>query len=393
MSDHTDAPGRGFDRAEFETRLTRAQAAMTRNELDALVVTTPHNVRYFSGFATQFWESPTRPWFLIVPREGGLIAVIPEIGAPGMALTWVGDIRTWPAPQPEDDGISLMTSALEALPRRFGRIGWEMGREQVIRMPIKDFDRLRDKVSGIEFADGSPTIWSLRMVKSPAEIGHIRHICGIASDAFEALPAKLGIGDTEIEAGRQLRLEVIARGADSVPFMAPISGPGGYDQIIVGPRERQLTRGDVLFIDLGALYDGYSCDFDRNYAVGAISDEVRRAHEAVWDATEAGIAAARPGATTTDLWRAMATVLEDAGSQGLNVGRMGHGLGMQLTEPPSNTSDDGTELVPGMVMTIEPGMEFAAGKMLVHEENVAITEDGCELLTRRAPREMWTIGG
>ena len=286
-----------------------------------------------------------------------------------------------------------MTSALEALPRRFGRIGWEMGREQVIRMPIKDFDRLRGEVSGIEFADGSPTIWSLRMVKSPAEIGHIRHICAIASDAFEALPAKLGIGDTEIEAGRQLRLEVIARGADSVPFMAPISGPGGYDQIIVGPTDRQLTQGDVLFIDLGALYDGYSCDFDRNYAVGAISDEARRAHEAVWQATEAGIAAARPGATTTDLWRAMAKVLEDAGSQGLNVGRMGHGLGMQLTEPPSNTADDGTELVPGMVMTIEPGMEFAAGKMLVHEENVAITEDGCELLTRRAPREMWTIGG
>ena len=393
MSEHTDAPGRGFDRAEFETRLARAQAAMTRDDLDALVVTTPHNVRYFSGFATQFWESPTRPWFLIVPREGDLIAVIPEIGAPGMALTWVGDIRTWPAPQPDDDGISLMTSALEALPRRFGRIGWEMGREQVIRMPITDFDRLRGAVSGFEFADGSPTIWSLRMVKSPAEIGHIRHICAIASDAFEALPGKLGIGDTEIEAGRQLRLEVIARGADSVPFMAPISGSGGYDQIIVGPRERQLTQGDVLFIDMGALYDGYSCDFDRNYAVGAISDEVRRAHEAVWDATEAGIAAARPGATTTDLWRAMAKVLEDAGSQGLNVGRMGHGLGMQLTEPPSNTSDDGTELVPGMVMTIEPGMEFAAGKMLVHEENVAITEDGCELLTRRAPREMWTIGG
>ena len=90
MSDHTDAPRRGFDRAEFEARLTRAQAAMTRDELDALVVTTPHNVRYFSGFATQFWESPTRPWFLIVPREGDLIAVIPEIGAPGMALTWVG---------------------------------------------------------------------------------------------------------------------------------------------------------------------------------------------------------------------------------------------------------------------------------------------------------------
>ena len=387
------APQRGFTQGEFENRLGRAQAAMVRDGMDALVVTAPHNVRYFSGFATQFWESPTRPWFLVVPREGHVIAVIPEIGAPGMALTWVDDIRTWPAPVPEDDGLSLLASVLETLPRQFGKIGWEMGREQVIRMPIKDFDTLRGQVSGLEFVDGSPTIWSLRMVKSPAEVAHIRHICQIASGAFERLIDEVVIGDTELDASRKIRIELMKGGADLVPFAATISGPGGYDQIIVGPTDRVLSDGDTLFIDLGALYDGYSCDFDRNYAIGSISDEVARAHEAVWQATEAGIAAARPGATTTDLWRAMSRVLEDAGSQGLNVGRMGHGLGMQLTEPPSNTPTDETELVPGMVMTIEPGMEFTPGRMLVHEENVVITEDGCELLTTRAPREMWMIDG
>jgi len=103
---------------------------------------------------------------------------------------------------------------------------------------------------------------------------------------------------------------------------------------------------------------------------------------------QAGIDAARPGATTTDLWRAMAAVLEEAGSLGNNVGRMGHGLGMQLTEWPSNRPGDDTPLVPGMVMTIEPGMEFAPGRMMVHEENIAVTENGCELLTIRAEREM-----
>jgi Xaa-Pro aminopeptidase len=75
----------------------------------------------------------------------------------------------------------------------------------------------------------------------------------------------------------------------------------------------------------------------------------------------------------------------------LNVGRSGHGLGMQLTEPPSNMPGDETELVPGMVMTVEPGYEYSPGKMIVHEENLVITEDGCELLTRRAPREMPVI--
>jgi len=379
---------RGFERREFETRLARAQAAMSDDQLDALVVTTAPNVRYFTGFNTQFWESPTRPWFIIVPREGSVIAVIPEIGQPGMAETWVEDIRTWPAPRPDDDGISLLQATLLALPRRFGRIGWEMGRESVVRMPIRDFDDLRGRVGNLAFADASPTLWSLRRVKSPAEIDRLRHVCQLASAAFEALPHRLRIGDSEIEARRKMQIALAEQGADSAPFVAVVSGQGGYSQCIVGPSERRLADGDVLFIDIGATYDGYFCDFDRNFAFGNITDAAKRAHEAVWDATEAGIAAARPGATTTDLWRAMADVLEAAGSKGLNVGRMGHGLGLQLTEPPSNMPGDDTALVPGMIMTIEPGMEYAPGCMLLHEENIVITEQGAELLTRRAPRVM-----
>ena len=361
---------------------------MAGDELDALVVTTAPNVRYFTGFNTQFWESPTRPWFIVVPREGSAIAVIPEIGAPGMAETWVENIRTWPAPRPDDDGLSLLEATLVALPRRFGRIGWEMGRESVVRMPIRDFDALRGRVGNLVFADGSPTLWSLRRVKSPAEVARLRHVCQLASAAFEALPHKLRLGDSEVEVRRKMQIALAEHGADSAPFVAVVSGQGGYSQCIVGPSERRLGEGDILFIDTGATYDGYFCDFDRNFAFGHISDAARRAHEAVWDATEAGIAAARPGATTTDLWRAMARVLEAAGSKGLNVGRMGHGLGLQLTEPPSNMPGDDTPLEPGMVMTIEPGMEYAPGRMLLHEENVVITEEGAELLTRRAPREM-----
>jgi Xaa-Pro aminopeptidase len=375
-----DAVDRGFGPEEFELRLARAQAAMTHDELDALVVTTAPNVRYFTGFNTQFWESPTRPWFIVVPREGAVIAVIPEIGEPGMAGTWVEDIRSWPAPRPDDDGVSLLQATLTSLPRRFGRIGWEMGRESVVRMPLKDFDALRERSGNLTFADGSPTLWALRRVKSPAEVARLRHVCQLASAAFEALPQRLRLGDSEIEARRKMQIELTEQGADNVPFVAVVSGPGGYSQCIVGPGERRLGDGDVLFIDTGATYDGYFCDFDRNFAFGHISDAAQRAHEAVWDATEAGIAAARPGA--------MADVLEAAGSKGLNVGRMGHGLGLQLTEPPSNMPGDDTPLEPGMVMTIEPGMEYALGQMLLHEENVVITEDGAELLTRRAPRAM-----
>jgi Xaa-Pro dipeptidase len=194
----------------------------------------------------------------------------------------VNDIRTWAAPQPDDDGVSLMAQVLGNIPRKFGRIGWEMGRESIIRMPIADFDRIRAACAGIEFADASPLIWRLRMVKSPAEVTKIERACQIASRAYAALPGQLSIGMDEHEVARLFRAELTRQGADAIPFMAVTSGAGGYDQIIVGPLERKLAGGDVLFIDLGATFDGYFCDFDRNFAVGEIDDETRRVQDIVW---------------------------------------------------------------------------------------------------------------
>lgn len=382
-------PPRGFPNSEFEGRVEKAQARMLSDELDGIVLSTPQNFRYFSGFNSQFWESPTRPFFLVVPREGLPIAVVPSIGGPAMETTWVSDIRTWPAPCPEDDGVSLMDDVLSGLPRRFGRIGWEMGRESIVRMPIVDFDRLRDQISGIDFVDASPLIWGLRMVKSEREIDKVREACRIGSDTFDLFLQRVNYGDTEVDMARDFRKAAFECGADNAPFVSVCSGPGGYRQIIAGPQEIAQTDGQIMFIDTGLIFDAYFCDFDRNFAFGHIDDAAKRAHEAVWNATQAGIDAARPGITAEDLWLAQNQVLEAAGADsGNDVGRSGHGLGLHLTEPPSNMRGDKTELQPGMIMTIEPGMEYAAGKNIVHEENLVITEDGCELLTRRAPVEM-----
>jgi Xaa-Pro aminopeptidase len=385
-------PPRGFPVAEFEARLQRAQAEMQASEIDGIVLTTPQNFRYFSGFNSQFWESPTRPFFLVVPREGLPIAAVPSIGGPAMETTWVKDIRTWPAPCPEDDGVSLLDGILTSLPRRFGKIGWEMGRESIIRMPITDFDRLRATISGLEFVDAAPLIWGLRMLKSEREIAKVREACRIGSDAFDRFLEIVRYGDTEIDMAREFRKVAFDCGADNAPFVSVCSGPGGYSQVIVGPQETPQTDGQIMFVDTGLQFDAYFCDFDRNFAFGHISDAAKRAQEAVWEATQAGIDAARPGITAEDLWAAQNRVLEAAGAtSGNNVGRSGHGLGMHLTEPPSNMPGDRTPLQAGMVMTIEPGLEYAPGKMIVHEENLVITADGCELLTRRASREMPVI--
>ena len=381
-------PQRGFSQSEFEQRAQKAQRIMNEEKLDAILLTTEPNVRYFSGFLTQFWQSPTRPWFLIVPREGELIAVIPEIGREGMESTWVNDIRTWASPCPEDDGITLLAQALSEVTIRFGRIGMTLGQESHLRMPANNFKQMTEKISSTEIVDVALHLHRLKKIKSEAEILKIEHICQITSGAFENLPSQIRIGETQRQICLKLRQDILERGGDNSPYLIAGSGSGGYDNIIMGPTESVLENGHVLIIDTGSTFDGYFCDFDRNFAFGDLPEETRKAYDTVYRATDIGIETARPGKTTTDVWQAMWSVLEKGGALGNSVGRMGHGLGMELTEWPSVMPGDDTLLEPGMVLTIEPGMSFAPGKEMVHEENILITEERARILSSRAPDEM-----
>tara|TARA_B100000902_G_scaffold32479_1_gene38885 strand:- start:1929 stop:3101 length:1173 start_codon:yes stop_codon:yes gene_type:complete len=389
MSSETNIQ-RGFANEEFEKRTLRAQEIMHKYELDGILLTTPQNIRYFTGYDSQFWESPTRPWFIIVPLSGMPIAIVPEIGESEFKKTWLEEIKTWPSPRPEDEGISLLKSNLEDLKKTFGQIGLELGSEMAIRMPVRDLLKLKEIVS-TNLVDGSEAIWNMRMIKTNEEINKIKFICSIVSDAYIALPSTLSIGNTEREAVNKLKIDILKRGADNVPFMPGISGQGGVTQIVCGPTNRIINDGDVLFIDTGSTFDGYFCDFDRNYAFGKVTSEVEKVYEVLWQATEVGIKTAIPGATTNDVFDAMNKVIQEGGAIGNNVGRLGHGLGLHLTEPPSHRSGDKTVIKENMVLTIEPAMEYAPGKIIVHEENIVIKKEGAELITKRAPKEIPVI--
>ncbi len=388
MANH---PVRGFAQSEFEARTERAQQMMRADEIDAMLLTTEAHVRYFSGFLTQFWQSPTRPWFLLIPLTGKPIAVIPTIGVAGMQDSWIDDIRSWSSPQPQDDGISLLLSTIRELPRRFGRLGMTLGKESYLRMPARDYRHLEAELSDMELADCAELMLKLCSKKSTSEVEKIRYVCELASDSFNALPGFARLGQSEREIVRTMRVDLLGRGADHTPYIVSASGKDGYSDIIMGPGDRELENGDILIIDTGTVFDGYFCDFDRNFAFGHAADKSKQAYETVFHSTDAGLATARPGATTTDVWQAMWSVLEAGGAQGNDVGRMGHGLGAQLTEWPSLTASDNTSLEAGMVITLEPGMEFEPGKLMVHEENILITDSGAELLSKRAAAELPVI--
>ena len=315
---------------------------MRDERLDALLLMDEANVRYFTGFRTLFWQSPTRPWFLVVPLAGEPLAVIPEIGASLMAKTWVNDIRTWSSPDYEDDGISLLASVLEGQ----ARIGLMMGRETGLRMPLRDFFDLRDKLAGAEFADATDLVYRGRHIKSAAEVAYIERICSIASKSFDQAASLFREGQTLADTFRAFKTILLSRGAEEVPYLVGGAGPDGYEDVISPAGDRKLAAGDVLMLDTGATLNGYFCDFDRNFAISRTSDAAKWAYDTLYRATEEGLDTARPGTSCSDLFAAMARVI---GGDGGNVGRLGHGLGIQLTETPSISPQDKTLLCEGMV--------------------------------------------
>lgn len=385
---HLSAPQRGFDDVEFSQRTAKAQAHMAEAGLAGLLLMGEHEVRYFTGFHTLFWQSPTRPWFVFVPANGKPIAVIPEIGAELMRRSWLDDIRTWSAPAPKDDGISLLTDLLLPLARDGARIGVLKGHETVLRMPLGDWERLMAALPGLEIADATGLVQGLRMVKSPAEIEKLGYICGVGSAAFAAVPNFISEGMPLEEVFREFRRTAIGHGADDAPYVVGAADQGGYADVISPPSRRPLQAGDVLMLDTGCTWDGYYCDFDRNWAIQHASDDARRAYDVLWRATEAGIEAAKPGNTCRDLFLAMSTVISEMDASGGDIGRLGHGLGMQLTEQPSHAAFDRTELTENMVLTIEPSLSYGNGMMMVHEENIVVGPSTARLLTSRAAPEL-----
>ena len=150
--------------------------------------------------------------------------------------------------------------------------------------------------------------------------------------------------------------------------------------VISPATDRPLERGNVLMLDTGLVWDGYFCDFDRNFAIGDLDASLRSAHARLIEATQAGAEAARAGALASDLYRVMDQVLT-GGQAPPGGGRMGHGLGIQLTEPPSLMPSDHTVLEADMVITLEPWIGTRNGHIMVHEENLVITPSGARFLS------------
>ena len=376
---------RGFNINQFETRTLDAQQLMQHHGLDALLLTTETNVRYFTGFLTRFWESPTRPWYLIIPPKGKPIAVIPSIGEALMSKTWIEDIRTWPSPDLKDDGISLLSDTLDEIAQN-KNIGIPSGTETCVRMPQTDLKKLSQNV---KLTSDFDIVQKLRMTKSNEEIDKIEKACRIAEKAFRRVP-EIAFENVNLdEVFRKFQILCLEAGADWVPYLAGGADTEGYDDVISPAKVAPLKKQDILMLDTGLVWDGYFCDYDRNWSVGTPSKTVSGAYSQLLEASDAAFELAKPGATASDLFHAMNSILT-LNSSSTDAGRLGHGVGMSLTEWPSIIPDDHTVLEKGMVLSLEPGIAIK-NKIIVHEENIEITETGARYLSPKANKDLPVI--
>ena len=378
-------PERGFPKAEFEQRLAKVQSAMAADAIDVLLLTQEHDIRYMTGFMTPFWQSPTRPWFVVIPKSGLPKAVIPTIGREVMKRCFTDAVHCFAAPSNTDDGIMLLGQVIADCAGTSPVLGMMIGAETKLMMPLMDMEVLIEAIGTPELVDATEILRSARMVKSPLEIAKLRHICGLASDVFNAMPEWANIGQSLRSVFSTFKINALNAGIDDVSYLVGNAGQGGYDDIISPPGEDPIQSGDVLMLDTGCLWDGYFCDFDRNYGFGDVSAEAMEAYELLWQATEDAITGLKPGMTSADLFGIMQSRL---GSSDDDVGRYGHGLGIQLTEPPSHIGWDETVLTENMVLTLEPSLSLSGGKMMVHEENILLTAEGAELLSKRAAPQL-----
>lgn len=378
------------DPGEYRTRFERAQQAMADAALDVLLVTAEANTAYFGGYRHFApWSTFTRPLVLLLPREGAPVAVVHALLEPEFrAASWIADVRGYQALV--GGPVETVVEALRALGGDRGRIGAELGHEQRLGVTYNDFQRLTATLPAARFVDAAEVVWRVRMVKSGYELDRLRRACTIVTRAFDRAFAVAGEGVSQLEVARAIKRSMAEDGADRPGFILMTSGPGNYHRLASHPREQVLRRGDLLLIDMGAVYDGYWSDFCRSGVVGGPSARQSRLQEAMYRVTSRGVATVRPGVTVADVARAVDQELERQGlAASGSIGRIGHGIGLMSTEPPHVAVYDKTVLEAGMVITIEPAFVDECGVFQM-EMDVAVIGGGAEILST-APWDLRTL--
>ena len=346
----------------FAARRTVLQSQMAEHKLDAFLVSFSPNVRYLTGFT----------------GSNGLVVIFP-----GRSVFFTDPRYKIQAAQEVDCAVRVVAGPILpqvcALLRRVKsrRVGFEKA-----RLSFESYQLLKDSLpmrSSLEPVAG--WLERQRMVKSGEEIAAIRRSVELNSKTFEQVLRRVRPGMREMELAAELDYRMRRLGAEAPAFETIVASGARTALPHARPTAAQVRPGSLLLVDMGAMLNGYASDMTRMLSLGKPGAKVRRAYDAVLEAQLAAIAAVRPGVEAQMVDRAARRVLARHGFAREFVHSTGHGLGLEIHEPPRIGKKEKTVLAPGMAITIEPGVYMEGFGGIRIEDTVVVTDDGREVLT------------
>lgn len=239
----------------------------------------------------------------------------------------------------------------------------------------KQYKFYEDKLTGVQLFPMEREIERLRRVKEPAEIDAIVRAAAIACKAFEDLLGIIRPGMTEKVLATELNYRMLTGGAEALGFdtIACAGVNGSLPHAI--PSDYRIQKGDLLTFDFGAVVDGYTCDMTRTVAIGQVSDELRAIYDTVLTAQEMALEAIRPGVVCSAIDKIARDFIDARYPSAFGHG-LGHGVGLEVHESPAFGQRCEDVLVPGNVMTVEPGVYIPNLGGCRIEDMAIITADG-----------------
>jgi len=363
-----------------KSRLEALQQLAKLNGVACVALMPGANLHYFTSLNMHLSE---RPSVAFVPIQGSLAVLMPGLEAPAARTHLPKDTRLFTYSDEEGHEHAFHQMA-EALALDGQAIGVEY-----LAMRMLEMRRIEQAFAGSRLLATEPWLPELRMSKDQAEITHMRRAAEIAERAMQRLldQGSIRVGRTEQEVAADLQVAVLREGGQGLAFTPIIvAGPNSASPH-AGPSDRPMQDGELVVIDWGAVYKGYRSDITRTFVLGAPSAEVERIYDAVLAANQAGRMAIRAGTTAQSVDQAARRSIGLAGYDEFFIHRTGHGLGLETHEPPYIVEGNLEILKLGMTFTVEPGIYVPGLGGVRIEDDVAVSEDGCETLTT-LPREL-----
>jgi len=346
-----------------------AQIDFSELNIDALLVSGPHNVRYLSGYTGSngmlLMFRDAEPVLFTDPRY--------EIQARREVEGRVEIVRQGPL----SPAVAAMIKR-----RRLKRLGFE-----ATHVSWQTYTFFDENTGGARLVGIGTLIEQQRMVKTSEEIESIRRSVLTNSAAFDGVVKKIRPGQRESEIAAEIEYRMRRLGAEKASFDTIVAAGERSALPHARPTSRKLANDELLLIDMGSLQAGYASDMTRALHVGRVPLKVRDMYRAVLEAQLAAIDAVREGVAAHRVDRAARDVLARHGLHKAFTHSTGHGLGLEIHEPPRLGAKEKTRLKAGMTITIEPGAYVAGLGGIRIEDTVVVTRNGCEVLTP-TPKEL-----